>query len=344
MAEMLSLDGVLSFDFPRLVVRGDLSTPATHPASRPSAGEGTGQATDRATTLPSTFEMDFAARFTTPRASLDVGVPLTEVNGAVDVAGTVRAGELDQLAAVVAVESLKVADRPARAFRTNVRKPPGEDTLAIGPLQGELAGGEVAGEVHLSYPDVGPSRYGISLVLRGADVKQLAGDVEASQDLSGRLGASLALEGEWESPDSRRGRGEVDVEGREMYKIPLVLGLLQVTNLALPISSPFNQGSAAYSVNGQRVTFETIELRSNSMLMQGRGHLDFGTKQVKMTFTTDNPNWPKLPLIGDLVQGAKHELLQFHVRGTLAEPTVKAAPANTFMTTVDEVLRGSGEK
>jgi hypothetical protein len=260
------------------------------------------------------------------------------------VAGTVRAGELDQLAGAVDVNTLKVADRPARGFRTEIRKPAGKDTLAVGPLQGQLAGGEVAGQVDLEYPDVGPSRYAINLVLRNADVKQLAGDIEASQDLSGRLTASLALAGEWSAPNSRRGRGNVDVEGKEMYRIPLVLGLLQITNLALPLTSPFNQATANYSVDGQRVTFEGISLRSKGMLMQGRGYLDFGTKKVRMTFTTDNPNWPKLPILGDLVQGAKHELLQIQVRGSLEEPKVSAAAGSTFITTVDEVLRGDGEK
>ena len=183
--------------------------------------------------------------------------------------------------------------------------------------------------------------------MRNADVRQLSGDL--SPDLSGELSASLALEGDWSDPRSRRGRGDVAVTGKEMYKIPLVLGLLQVTNLSLPISAPFNQGSARYNVDGvivdgQTVTFESLELRSRDMLMSGSGQLNFATKQVKMTFFTDNPNWPKLPILGDIVQTAKHELLQIHVKGTLEEPKVSATPANTLTTTVDEVLRGNGSK
>ena len=48
------------------------------------------------------------------------------------------------------------------------------------------------------------------------------------------------------------------------------------------------------------LTFERVELRSKEMLMSGTGQIDFGTKKVSMTFTTDNPNWPKLPLLSDL--------------------------------------------
>ena len=68
--------------------------------------------------------------------------------------------------------------------------------------------------------------------------------------------------------------------------------------------------------------------------------MNFDTKKVKMTFVTDNPNWPKVPILNDLIQGAKHEMLQIHVNGTIEEPKVSGSVMNTFQTTIDEVLRG----
>jgi hypothetical protein len=260
----------------------------------------------------------------------------------VTIAGTVRNGELSEMKGVIDASSLKLAARPGRRLHADMVKPAGRDQLRIGPITGELAGGEIAGDVGLEFPDEGPSRYAMNLQLRNADVKEIAG--EAEQDISGQLTAKLALEGNWSDVSARRGRGDVRVQGREMYKIPLVLGLLQITNLALPITSPFNQAEASYGVDGERVTFENISLRSSSMIMQGSGSLDFGTKKVRMTFTTDNPNWPKLPIVGDLITTAKNELLQIHVTGKLQEPKVSASSINTFQTTVDEVLRGDGRK
>ena len=109
-------------------------------------------------------------------------------------------------------------------------------------------------------------------------------------------------------------------------------------------TSPFTDAGARYNANGQSVTFESLELRSHDMLMSGSGKLDFNKKQVNMTFTTDNPNWPKIPIVGDIAQAAKHELLQIHVRGTLEDPKVSATPVNTVSTTVDEVFRGDSKK
>jgi hypothetical protein len=69
--------------------------------------------------------------------------------------------------------------------------------------------------------------------------------------------------------------------------------------------------------------------------------LNFETKKVRMTFVTDNPHWPKLPFVNDLIQGAKHELLQIHVNGTVEKPKVSGTMMDTFQTTVDEVIRGT---
>ena len=100
----------------------------------------------------------------------------------------------------------------------------------------------------------------MKISLHGADVQQIAQDTE--HDIKGQLSASLSLAGNWDDTAHRRGRGDVLVSGKEMYRIPVVLGLLQITNLSLPISSPFNEATTRYNVEGSRVTFESIELRA----------------------------------------------------------------------------------
>ena len=123
-----------------------------------------------------------------------------------------------------------------------------------------------------------------------------------------------------------------------------MLGLFQVTNLALPIASPFKTGAARYSVEGQRISFERIELKSDNMLMQGNGYLDFKSKQVRMSFTTDNPNGLKVPFLNDLVAGARGELMKISIKGTIKEPKVQANPFGTVTTTIDEVFKGDTKK
>lgn len=323
----MQMKGRVGFEFSKLTLAFPEST---------AIASSDGAATRAATDPPP--DIDFVARLATSGASLDVGVPLSNVKGSMELTGSSRQGKLSALTGSMNVQSLELAGRSATDFRAGLFKLPDEDQLTIRNIEAKLAGGNMAGQVDYAFPDVGPSRYAVNLMLRNADVKELAG--ETDQDIQGQVSASLALEGTYDQPSSRRGRGDVQVVGKEMYKIPLVLGLLQITNLALPITSPFTEASARYSMDGQRVTFEQIELRSKEMLMQGDGQLDFGTRKVKLKFVTDSTTWPKLPLIGELIQGAKQEFLQIHVRGTLQEPKVSARSLNTFTTTVDEVFRG----
>jgi hypothetical protein len=273
-------------------------------------------------------------------AAMDTGMLLTAVNGGLELNGLVIDDDLYSLSGKVNIPSLMVAERQMKNLRCTVAKQPGAGFYQFGNLRGKLAGGEVAGQVEIEIPenDAQAARYGFAAVLRGCDVRELAGEKE--ERLRGAMDASIALEGDWSDASARRGRGDIHVQGNDLYKIPVVLGLLQITNLSLPIKSPFSDATTHYIVEGPKVTFEQIELRAANMLMSGSGSLNFDSRRMSFSFTTDNPNWPKIPVIGDFIAGAKRELFQIHVKGTIDEPQIKARSMNTFQTTIDEVFKG----
>ncbi len=274
-------------------------------------------------------------------ATLDAGMTLTNLSGDLGFNAAVRRGKTAAFHGDIALDSVAFADRPVTGFKAVLDLPAGSDTLDVGKIQGQIAGGDVAGDVKVRLPDQGASSYSMDFVIKNADVREIAKQVAPNgQEIRGQVSASLALQGEWSDPATRRGRGDVLVSGKEMYQIPLMLGLMEVTNLSLPTTSPFNEGTARYLVEGQRVTFEQVQMRSSRLVMSGNGYLDFDTKKVRMNFTTENPRLPNLPIIHDLLAGAKQELLQIQVRGTVQHPTVSAASLHTFTTTVDEVLSG----
>ncbi len=284
--------------------------------------------------------LDLEAKISTADASLQSAIPITDIDGAMSVAMLIREGRVHAAIGKLKIESMRVSDRPVTKFQADLSRPVGESDLQIGKIQAELAGGEVAGQINLAFPEQAPAGYGVNLVIRGVDVQELA-RMETKNKIEGRISASLTLEGAWADPTTRRGRGDVLVTGKQLYQIPVVVGLLEVTNLSLPISSPFEEGTSRYSVDGQRVIFEAVQLKSKSMAMNGSGWMDFASKKLELNLSTDSPNWPKLPFVSELVQNAKQELLQIRVRGTIQSPKVSAAPMNTFTTTIDEVLRGA---
>jgi hypothetical protein len=290
-------------------------------------------------------DIDMAGTLSTSGGSVDAGVPLEKLNGAMVFDAAVRNGKLAAFRGAADLGAFTLADRPVQDFKATLDLPSGSDVLHISSIHGILAGGELAGQMDLKFPDQAASSYSMDFALKNADLREMAKQVAPKgQEIRGQASASLALQGEWADPTTRRGRGDVLIAGKQMYQIPLLLGLLDVTNLSLPTTSPFNEGTARYLVEGNRVTFEQLQMRSDSMLMSGNGWLDFGSKQVRMNFTTENPNLPRLPLISDVWDGAKQELLQIQVRGTVQSPKVSAAALHTFTTTVDEVLSGSGKE
>lgn len=280
---------------------------------------------------------DIAGTLQSKNAALDLGMPVKNVDGNLAFTAAVRSGSLAELHGKLALVSLDLAGRPVQNLAADVTRPLGESTLRIDHIQGQVAGGEFAGQASLKFPDHSPTQYALNFVLRNADVR----DIATKSDVRGQLSASLALQGLVNQPGTRRGRGDVQVVGQRMYQIPLLLGLMEVTDLSLPSTDPFNEASARYNVDGQRINFDQIQMRSNTMLMNGSGWMDFGSKKVRLNFTTDSANLPQLPFLHDLWQGAKQELLQIQVRGTIKAPKVDAASFHTFTTTVDEVFSGS---
>jgi hypothetical protein len=306
---------------------------------RPAAALSSPAATTPAPTGP---QLDCTGVLDLAGAGLDVGVPMTDIDGQVRLKLAARDGRLDSMNGAVALANVTLAGRKMQDVRLTITKPTGVSQLQFSKLTAKVADGQLAGDLALNFPPDGPGQYATTMVLHDADARELTND--SDKQIQGSVTASLSLEGTWNDPTSRKGRGDVLVEGKQLYRIPLVLGLLQVTNLALPISQPFNHGSAQYNVDGQRVNFEHVELKSPAMLLDGDGFLDFGSKQVRMSFTTDNPGGLKLPLITDILQNAQHELLRINVRGTIQEPRVEPSVLGTFTTTVDEVFRGDSNK
>ncbi len=339
----LNVHGKMSLEFSKLAYRDSMP-------GKKSTGIVTGALGNRApdgksTTAvipPATPDIDFACKITLADDSMDLGFPAEHVNSTIDLAGLVRKGSLYRLAGKINADSLTIAGRDASNFKGDIVKSTDDSMIQISHLEGSLAGGDIAGDMEFNYSDAGPSKYDLRLVLRDADVQALTHP--SDKTIQGRVTASLQLGGVTNDPSTRRGHGDVRVYNADMYNIPVVLGLLQVTNLALPITSPFSEATTRYTMEGQRVTFESIDLRSKDMTMTGSGQMDFGTGKVSMSFATDNAALVALPVVGPLMQTMKHELFKIHVDGSIKAPKVSASTFDVVTTTIDQVFNGEEKK
>jgi hypothetical protein len=291
---------------------------------------------------PPGADLDFAARVALQGTSMNMALPMTNVQGSIDLAGLVRDGNLHRLAGRCAADSLDISGRPATNFKLAMDKSTDDPVIQLSHLEGDFAGGDIAGEGQCAFPDGSAAKYDLSLVLRDADVQQLTTPYE--KNLKGRLTASLQMDGNWDDPNSRRGHGDLTVSGDELYNIPVMMGLLQMTNLALPISSPLSEISTRYTLDGQRVLFERIDLKGKDVTMSGSGELNFAQGRVSLWLVTNNSALVSLPVVGPLIHGADQELLKIHIQGTIQQPKVSASTFDTITTTVDQVLSGDEQR
>ncbi len=85
------------------------------------------------------------ARSCSTTAQMDVGVPLTDVAGAVKLDATVRQGHLETLRGDIDFGSMKMAGRPVKDFRAELFKPAGKTQLHLNKMRGDIADGVMSG-------------------------------------------------------------------------------------------------------------------------------------------------------------------------------------------------------
>lgn len=282
-------------------------------------------------------DVGFEGSIWVENVSLDPGLRLNGVTGMLAGKGKWVEGKIHEFGGSASFESLEIAGRPVEKLTATLVKPVDQDLLQVSKIDGKIAGGQIGGQIDTLISSKDP-RFALLLILRNANVQELTGDME--EPIDGRLTASLSLEGRWDDPSSRRGRGDVMVEGKQMYRVPVLFGLMQIANLTLPADDPLHQAGVRYSVEGNRVTLDAIDLRGKTVVMQGNGWIDFSTRKVQMSLVMGNSATDAVPIFGDLIKGARQDLLQIRVKGSLEEPKVGASALNTMTTTIDEVLKG----
>ena len=283
--------------FSRLVAAIDRRAAARSGAQR---GDFRGELS-RLTFAPDNGPVGFEGTISTHGGSFVAGLLLSDIDGAARLRGEFRDGRLDSVEGDAVAKQFSIEGRVATDARSKLRRLSGERRVVLSDIEARLGDGELAGTIECTPPDHDDGRYAMSLLLRDSELKRLTSDVEPDSD--GRLTASFSLEGDFRSTRSRRGRGDVLVTGKKLHRVPLLLGLLQITNLSLPINEPFTRGQASYSIAGEKLAIESLELSSASLNMNGTGMIDFAAKTVSMTLHADASAWAKIPLLGDVISG-----------------------------------------
>lgn len=140
----------------------------------------------------------------------------------------------------------------------------------------------------------------------------------------GVMDAWLSIAGRAGMPATRVGRGSLRVTSGQVLRLPVVYELMQVSNLLLPSGDQLDYLQAVCHVEGERVHFPQIALLSDSISVIGSGNIDFPDLDIDMTFNSRANT--RMPLLSDLLEAMRNELVTTRMTGYVADPQISSSP------------------
>lgn len=229
------------------------------------------------------------------------------------------------LQADAALKTFTVRDYLITAVKGRLTKLPDRNWLHIDNIEGRSLGGRVIGRIDLHLGE--PMRYKLSAEVAGIDLDKLVNAGLAKDDprraaMVGRLDGVLSMEVAGGKDPSRQASGELTISKAKLYKLPVILGLLNVIYLTVPGDSAFNRGSMSYHLRDEALLFREIFLTGQTLSVLGSGRLNMKRETLDLTFLTGPPGMTMRidSLTTELLDVLSKELLEVRVGGTLTHP------------------------
>jgi len=245
----------------------------------------------------------------------------------------------------LAAERAVVADRTITDIEAKLHRAAESDApLEVKKLHGKLYGGAVTARGKI---DLATQRYNMRFNLGADDLQKFHHKGEPPDDdpgghegravdgegqdegageggaeptrMRGRLAAAFNVQGRADALDQAQARGQLRIDRAELYDLPLSLGLLQVSHLAMPVARSFTEARIDYYLKNGRFTFERIALDSPSLRMAG---------ELDLTLTSSNPTAIKLGPLTEVIDGLRDQLVTVRITGTLEQPRTKVKQLN----------------
>ncbi len=249
-----------------------------------------------------------------------------------------------QLDAALSLEEVFVGDRRLSDITCKVVKGPRSNVVQVKDLVGKVHGGKFAGYAQVDLSD--PLRYGLRLSVANISLYELfnAGITDPGKKLKvqGFLDGNIQLLASVGDKPTRQASGVLRITKAKLYKMPVLLGLIQVIYLALPGDSAFTDGLMTYRLREGKLIFDEIYLVGPGMSVVGSGTMDTATEKLKVSFLSGPPGkLPRIASIEELLGGILREIVEIQVTGTLSKPRMRAVPLRTLEDAVRRLLNPS---
>jgi AsmA-like C-terminal region len=220
-----------------------------------------------------------------------------------------------------------------------VRSADGMGRLSLAEKHAAIYGGALTGHVELL---LGPDRtdYDLTAMVHGMQIApwlqagrngvsapSIAASADTETQVRGTADAQLYLSGVIGDPLSRRGGGQLDVRDGYIYRLPILLAILNVLDMSVPNDEALHELEADFFVLGNRLQLDAIALHGGSLNLVGSGSMSLPDQAVDLRLVNVGTRpWARVPLLTDLVDSAMKEFVELRVTGPVSRPTVRAQP------------------
>ena len=280
-------------------------------------------------------------------ASADLGSGHNRIGGTIDGSAERTSAGL-RIDAEIALNSVVVGSRKITGLTGRITKKPPSTLIHLEDLVARLHGGRMSGFARL---DIGKEmRYGVNVCIENARLAHLfkssAKTKPPAREMTGTLTGDMKMVGTVDRPATRRGAGFFRISDAKLYKLPILLGALQVIFLSLPGDSAFTDGEVRYEIRGQKLIFREIYLTGPGLSLLGSGSMDLKTDKMRLTFLTAPPGRlgrmthlrSKVNLAEELLRVFVRKLVEFEVTGTPDKPKMRTIPLGNIKDVIGKLL------
>lgn len=258
-------------------------------------------------------------------AVMDIGLPLTDCDGAVNGRLLLTPdGEL-QIDADFTIEHALLSKWPLERWEGRIVRDSSGPSIRLEQLRGRLCGGEVIGSAAVNTE---AGEYELSLTVNDLSLHEfLARETEDGKPVAGRIDGRLFVEGKLGAKGKRTGGGNIRIREASLLQTPVVGPVVREARKKGALSDQLNFADLRFAFENDDVHLNRVEIQSKDLRLVGAGHWNLANDQIDLTLVGAHPrHWLRVPIISDLVETAGREFVQYRVIGPAKAPTVTIEP------------------
>lgn len=198
--------------------------------------------------------------------------------------------------------------------------PPGVTGQPTRRISADVMGGKLLTDARMQFSE--PSPFILQAAFTDGDLTEMAQQAGKMADISGDAYANLELRGSTAGVHTLQGKGAIRLRDARVGELPVMLGLLKLLRVQEPTQTAFDDGDIDFTVEGDNIYFDRLDLRGDAITLRGIGEMNFDRRLNLYFYSVVGRDNVRLPLVTPALWVASRQLLLIRVEGSLDDPQI----------------------